>query len=384
MTARRDSPLGRAVGGVAFLLILAWTVGGQSTLGRIDPALALPWMPLPALLLAWLQRHTPPPARRRTIGLGLALLAIAQALLALALSARTPWPQVALAALGWALILVLADVVLQRLRGKIVALLLAVTIAAGWFAGSHWLLATLYRPAAADGPPATVLTGLPLRWSAAADLSAMLTAGLNEDPVLVRLDAAGPTRLVDSVIDSPPPRGGALFLAHPRAVSPQELVAIDRFVREGGRAVILADALTSWPMRHPLGDPRNPPITSLLTPLLDHWGVALDAVAATDRRPVPIDIDGARLRLVTAGRFGHLPSACRAYADARVAFCRIGRGTAWLVGDADLLFGPLWQPAPRWAAHLRRADTMEWLARQLWPDAPTAALQPLWIRAAAE
>jgi len=376
--------LGRAVGGVAFLLILAWTVGGQSTLGRIDPALALPWMPLPALFLAWFQRRDPQPARRRTIGLSLALLAIAQVLLALALSGRHPWLQIALAALGWATILMAADVVLQWLRGRVLTLLLAATIAAGWFAGSHWLLATLYRPAAADGPPATLLTGLPLRWSAAADLSAMLAAGLNEDPALVRLDAAGPLRLVDSVIDSPPPPGGALFLAHPRAVSPQELVAIDSFVREGGRAVILADALTSWPMRHPLGDPRNPPVTSLLTPLLDHWGVTLDAVAATDRRPVPIEVDGARLRLFTAGRFRHLPSTCQVYAGGRVAFCRIGRGTAWLVGDADLLFGPLWQPAPRWAAHLRQADTMEWLARQLWSDAPTAPLQPLWIRATTE
>ena len=159
---------------------------------------------------------------------------------------------------------------------------------------------------------------------------------------------------------------------------------IDGFIRSGGRAVILADALTSWPMRHPIGDPRNPPVTSLLTPLLDHWGVTLGAAPAADRRIVPVDIDGARLRLFTAGRFASLPATCRAYADRRVARCRIGRGEVWLVGDADLLFAPLWRPIPHWAAHLRQADTMEWLSARLWSDAPAAILRPLWIRSSAK
>ncbi|RYD41735.1 MAG: hypothetical protein EOP63_14790, partial [Sphingomonadales bacterium] len=196
-----------------------------------------------------------------------------------------------------------------------------------------------------------------------------------------RLAAAGPVSLVDSLADHVPPPGGTLLIAHPRALAPQELVAIDSFVRGGGRAVVLADALSGWPARHPLGDPRNAPITSLLTPLLDHWGVTLSAAPAAESKPLSVDVDGARLRLFSAGRFDRLPSSCLAYADRRAARCRIGQGEVWLIGDADLLFAPLWQPLVPGAPHLRRAETMEWLSARLWRDAGYSLLHPLWIRA---
>lgn len=378
-----ERPAFRVAAAAAVALGLAWNFGGQMTLGRIDPALVLPWLSLPALLLAWSQRRGERPARWRAIFAALTVILIAQALLAFSLSARPPWLQLGLVAIAWSIAALLADRLMQWRRGRAAKLLFGVALVSGWFAGSHALLATLYRPLAASGPPATLLTGLPLRWSEGTDLSAMLAQGLNEDPALARMRAAGPVTLVDSIVDHPPPPGGALILAHPRALAPKELVAIDAYVRSGGHAVILADALTGWPMRHPVGDPRNPPVTSLLTPLLDHWGATLAAATEADRRAVPTEVDGARLILFSPGRFERLPSACLAYADRRVARCPVGRGTAWLVGDADLLYAPLWRPQPDWAAHLRKADTMEWLAAQLW-DAPQPILQPLWIRAAAE
>lgn len=388
MTVRRRPAALEMAAAVAVLLALAWFAGGQAQLGRIDPALVLPWLPLVLVALALLRRRTTSrrsPAFAPREGFFVAgLLMFAQAVLALMLAGQMPWVQLLLVGVGAGLAAWLAFLLSRWRAGRMVRVVAALLLVGAWFAGSHLLLATLYRPAAAHGPPAMMLTGLPLRWSEGSDLSAMLAAGLNEDPALVRIEAAGPVRLVDSLIDSPPPPGGALFLAHPRALAPRELVAIDGFVRSGGRAVILADALTGWPMRHPIGDPRNPPVTSLLTPLLDHWGVTLGAASAADRRIIPVDINGARLRLFTAGRFDRLPSTCAAYADRRVARCRIGRGEVWLVGDADLLFAPLWQPAPHWAAHLRRADTMEWISARLWSDAPVAVLKPLWIRAAAK
>ena len=70
-------------------------------------------------------------------------------------------------------------------------------------------------------------------------------------------------------------------------------------------------------------------------------------------------------RLFSAGRFTQVPPACVRIAGGHLLHCRIGQGEAWLVGDADMLFAPLWQPQPRWAAHLRHADTMEWLDSRL-------------------
>jgi hypothetical protein len=361
-------------------LLLAWVLGGQMTLGRIDPALALPLLPLPALGLVWWQRRDPMVACWRTAGTTLAMLLAAQAALALFLSARPPWLQLGFIAAGWVIALLAASLLFTGNRGRVVALLLGVTFVSGWFAGSHALLSMLYRPASAAGPHVTMLTGLPLRWSDGRDLAAMLAQGTNDDPILARLQAAGSVRLVDSIVDDPPSPGGALLLAHPRALAPREMVAVDAFVRKGGRAVVLADALSGWPMRYPIGDPRNPPVTSLLTPLLDHWGVVLAAVSPDDRHVVTVEMERARLRLFSAGRFERLPPACRAFADRHVARCPIGDGEVWLVGDADLLFAPLWRPEPSWAAHLRKADTVEWLAARLWRDAPSAILQPLWIR----
>lgn len=363
---------------------LAWIGGGQAVLGRIDPALAMPTLALPMLLLAVWQRSEEAALRRLTVFLTLGLLALAQALLAFILAGSVPWLQIALMFVAGAVAGFGADALLQwHSRGRWVPWVAGLLLTTGWFAASHILLASLYRPATASAgvPAATMLTGLPLRWSGSGDIAAIISDGAGDDPALIGLEAMGPVALVDSLIDSVPPPGGTLFIAHPRALAPQELMAIDAFVRGGGKAVVLADALSGWPAPHPLGDPRNPPVTSLLTPLLDHWGVTLGAAPTDDMDVAAVDVGRARLRLSSAGAFERLPPTCRSFADRRVAQCRVGAGEVWLVGDADLLFAPLWSPLVPGADHLRPADTIEWLAARLWPGAGVGVLQPLWIRA---
>lgn len=370
------APIFRAGVAALFAIALAWLIGGQMLLARIDPALALPVLPIPILLLAWLNQRKPVALRFQTSVLALLLLLVLQAGLAYRLAGVLPWRQLALIALSGVIVAGAIEAIGRLRAGRAVRIILALPLVVGWFGGAHALLAGLYRPPAATAAPATILTGLPFRWSGGTDIATMIAEGTQDDPALARIEAAGPVRLVDSLVDHPPPPGGALLLAHPRALAPQELVAIDAFVRGGGRAVILADALSGWPAKHPLGDPRNPPVTSLLTPLLDHWGVVL---GAAEPRPVAAMVDGRKLELFSAGRFDRLPPICRSFAERRIAFCRLGQGSVWLVGDSDLLFAPLWQPEPTWAAHLRKADTMEWLAAQLWRDAPAGFLRPIWV-----
>jgi hypothetical protein len=362
---------------------LSWIAGGQALLGRIDPALAVPVLVPPMLFLAWWQRDQSFPDRRRSVLLTLGFLAITQALLGLILAGSAASLQLLLTALVGAIAGFLADALLQwRSRVRLLPWLAGLSLVFAWFGAGHALLASLYRPAiaAAGAPAVTMLTGLPLRWSGGA-MTAMIAEGTQDDPALARLEAAGRVSLVDSLVDHVPPPGGTLILAHPRALAPRELVAIDAFVRGGGRAVVLADALSGWPARYPLGDPRNPPITSLLTPLLDHWGVTLTAASGDDHKAQEADIDGARLRLFSAGRFVRPASRCEAFAGYRILRCRVGAGEAWLVSDADLLFAPSWQPLVPGAAHLRQADTMEWLSARLWRGTGNGLLHPVWIRA---
>lgn len=387
MTPPPRRALGRALAAAALILALTWFAGGQALLGRIDPALAVPSLLPSLLLLAGWQRAEAAAPRRRTLFLTLAILAAAQASLGSILAGSAAWLQLVLTLVAGAAAGILADGLVQwRARAKILPWLAGLVLTVSWFGAGHVLLATLYRPAAASaGAPAVVmLTGLPLRWSGSGDFASMISAGTADDPALARIEAAGPVLLVDSLVDPVPPSGAALLVAHPRALAPRELVAIDLFVRGGGRAVVLADALSGWPSAYPLGDPRNPPVTSLLIPLLDHWGVSLAAAPTGQQETQPVDVDGARLNLFSAGRFERLPLTCRAFAGRRVAHCRIGEGDVWLVGDADLIFAPLWRPPVPAAAHLRQADTMEWLSARLWPGAERALLHPLWIRASAD
>ncbi|MBO9694901.1 MAG: hypothetical protein J7499_01755 [Sphingopyxis sp.] len=383
MAASRG-PLLRAFTLSLAIAALAWAAGGQALLGRIDPALAIPLLAPPMLLLAWWQRREPAANRFHTGLLTLVFLIAIQALLGLVLAGAAAWLQLLLTTAAGGIVAWLADILVRwRPRLRPLPWLAALLLVTGWFGVGHMLLARLYRPSAATAPAATMLTGLPLRWSGGSDIAAMIARGADDDPALARLLAAGPVSLVDSLADHVPPPGGALLIAHPRALAPRELVAIDAFVRGGGRAVVLADALSGWPARYPLGDPRNPPVTSLLTPLLDHWGITLAAAPAAEGAPIAVDVDGMRLRLFSAGRFDRLPPQCQAHAGRRVVRCTIGKGAVWLVGDADLLFAPLWRPSVPGADHLRQADTMEWLAARLWPGTGFGPLRPLWIRARA-
>lgn len=140
----------------------------------------------------------------------------------------------------------------------------------------------------------------------------------------------------------------ALLIAQPRLFRPEELVAVDEWVRGGGRALIFADPLLVWPSDLPPGDPRRPPLTSLLDPLLAHWGLRLEPVrtgrTGIDRKMLAT---GHVVMLAAASRFspvagGEGRARCRLAERGLMALCRVGRGEARLVADADLLDDRLW------------------------------------------
>lgn len=97
----------------ATIVALAWVAGGQALLGRIDPALAIPLLAPPMLLLAWWQRGEPVAARRRACLLTLALVAITQALLGVVLAGSAAWLQLLLAIIAGGIAAWLADRIIQ-------------------------------------------------------------------------------------------------------------------------------------------------------------------------------------------------------------------------------------------------------------------------------
>lgn len=228
---------------------------------------------------------------------------------------------------------------------------------------------------AEDGarPVAGVLTGLPLFWDEgeAAPARQALRGVMRHE--LKPLDA------LEGGMLRPFAR---LLVAQPRALPPSGLVALDDWVRGGGKALILADPLLLWPTELPLGDARRPPATSLLDPLLTHWGLRLEPVAQGDeglsRRLLP---GGAALLLAGASRFSLLPGArCALEAGGLMARCRLGKGEARLVADADWIDDRLWLADPRYpqrpAAYAADAALLadHWLAAPLAPP-PSARVR---------
>jgi len=127
-------------------------------------------------------------------------------------------------------------------------------------------------------------------------------------------------------------KGRLLLMAQPLAQTAENLVALDSWVRGGGRILLLADPLLEWPSKRPLGDPLRPPPIFMDTGLLAHWGLRLDA--PDERGPRERQLGGYAVATVSPGE---LSGSCAISADALVAHCRVGRGYATVVADADLL-----------------------------------------------
>ena len=125
-----------------------------------------------------------------------------------------------------------------------------------------------------------------------------------------------------------------LLMAHPRAQPAEALVELDAWVRAGGRVMLLADPKLDWHSERPLGDPLRPPPDFADTGLLAHWGLKLDG--PTIDGPTSRSADGREVLFVSPGRLSSL-GACQVSDVGLIARCRIGRGAATVIADADFL-----------------------------------------------
>ena len=127
-------------------------------------------------------------------------------------------------------------------------------------------------------------------------------------------------------------QGRLLLMAHPLAQPAEALVDLDRWVRDGGRVLLLADPRLEWPSKRPLGDKLRPPPTFADTGLLARWGLRLDA--PEEAGPKQVQLAG---QPILAWSPGTLSGSCKIGQGAFAAHCRIGEGQATVVADADFL-----------------------------------------------
>lgn len=194
----------------------------------------------------------------------------------------------------------------------------------------------------AEKPELGLLTTLPIYWNETAELGEMLSdnselpwprAVLEKQFELVPLDSlAGESGLAS--VDM-------LLLVQPRALSAEENVALDEWVRAGGRAVIFADPLLTAHSRFGLGDRRRPQGVVLLSPILARWGLELTFDPEQEDNERLIEYDGIAIPVQLAGRLevAEGREECRLESDGFLAHCTIGSGGVTVIADAALFDG---------------------------------------------
>ena len=181
------------------------------------------------------------------------------------------------------------------------------------------------RPAA-QRPTLLLLTSLPLMFG---ESFSMQQAG---SPALAALERRYRVVPISVTAASELAKGRLLLMAQPRAQPAEDLVALDNWVRGGGRLLLLADPMLEWPSELPLGDPLRPPPMFMDTGLLAHWGLRLDA---PDERGVAMrELRSSTVATVSPGQ---LFGGCRIAHGRLVADCLVGKGRAIVLADADLL-----------------------------------------------
>jgi ABC-type uncharacterized transport system involved in gliding motility auxiliary subunit len=222
-------------------------------------------------------------------------------------------------------------------------------------------------------PSLGLMTTLPLQWSEGG-IEADLASDAAPHPVYTRLQQQYDVRPIDNfdALDTTP--GSLLLLAQPRALAPAELVKLDGWVRKGGRLLVLADPALQWGSLYPLGDKRRPLFTSLLSPLFSHWGLELVLPMTDEQALVLREVDGVTIRTQTPGEWlvksGRVEASCRIAPHKLLADCRVGKGRALLVADADLLDTVYWE-----GQGVRAVTGNDEFANVHWVDALMSALR---------
>ena len=193
----------------------------------------------------------------------------------------------------------------------------------------------------ADERPRLALMGtIPLYWGEAGDFGELLDSSNHAHwarAVVERDFALAP---LDFLTAEALARYDYLLLPQPRALAGEENVALDAWVRDGGRVLIFADPMMTGESRFALGDRRRPNDVALLSPILAHWGlelrydnaqdVDLHIADGEDGTSIPVNLPGS-LKQVSG-------EECEsARADGLIARCAIGAGHAVIVADAAMI-----------------------------------------------
>jgi len=191
---------------------------------------------------------------------------------------------------------------------------------------------------AAMSPELGVMGTIPLYWGEGDDIGDFLGEDVEAHWARTLLEQEYRLRPLPALNESALEGLDALLLAQPRGLSPAENVALDAWVRKGGRLLLFADPLLTGESRFGIGDPRRPQDVILLSPILRHWGLELEFVEDQPAGPALREIAGHSVPVNLPGRFSpSMQGGCTLEAGGLLADCTLGQGRAVVLADGAVL-----------------------------------------------
>jgi len=188
-----------------------------------------------------------------------------------------------------------------------------------------------------------LFTTLPILWNESADVAGLL----NQDQppphwakaALARRGTVVPLDMLAGPGEAGPLAGlDLLVIAQPRPLGPAENVALDDWVKRGGKLLLLADPALTQESAFGIGDPRRPQAMVLLSPILRRWELELEfdeQQAFAERR---VEVMGVAVPVNLSGRFRTRgQDSCRVWGDGVAVTCKIGKGRLVALADAAVL-----------------------------------------------
>jgi hypothetical protein len=199
-----------------------------------------------------------------------------------------------------------------------------------------------------------LMTSLPLYWPLGAGVEEIASGrapppwqrtALEAAYVLEPLDSLAPIPGLTADAPATDPLAGLTRLAviQPRGLSPADNVALDAWVRGGGRLLLALDPALTGEYDLPLGDPRRPADSALIPPVAARWGLAVRFDEAQGDGVTEQALVETALPLVLAGEVAIIDpaaAACTLLAGGAAARCVVGKGEVTLIADAALFEHP--------------------------------------------
>lgn len=193
------------------------------------------------------------------------------------------------------------------------------------------------KEAAEERAELAIMSTLPIYWGEAANFGDILSNDSKSGWVRGVLERRFRLTPVDTLDEAALWGMDFLLLAQPRALSGEENVALDAWVRRGGRLLLFADPMLTAHAHFPIGDKRRPQDVILLSPILTHWGLMLNFDEDQAAGEKLVTVGDASIPVDLAGAITLEPSSPCMITAAVLARCSIGKGRVTMLADAAVL-----------------------------------------------